>query len=144
MKRSSPKILLLNQQQKWKTSLPDLKRDTESALAEVIASHPFPASIQEIEILLVTPDESAAVHGEFFDDDSATDVMTFAADPLASIMICPEIARKQRHEERLTIYDEVLTYAIHGLLHLSGLDDHSSSDFQRMQAEQTRIRRAIR
>ncbi|MEM6884487.1 MAG: rRNA maturation RNase YbeY [Verrucomicrobiota bacterium] len=140
MKKSSPKILLLNRQNSWKTSLPDLKRDIASAMVEVVKSHPFPSTIQEIEVLLVTPSESSNIHQEFFNDPNATDVMTFAADPLASIMICPEIARKQRHEEGLSIYEEVLTYAIHGLLHLTGLDDHSAADFKRMQAEQTRIR----
>jgi len=84
------------------------------------------------------------VHQEFFNDSNATDVMTFAADPLASIMICPEVARRQRYEEGLSIYDEVLTYAIHGLLHLTGLDDQSNNDFKHMQAEQTRIRLAVK
>ena len=144
MKRSSPKILLLNQQKRWKTSLPDLKRDIASALKEVIASQAFPQSIREIEFLLVTPSESSSVHQEFFNDSNATDVMTFAADPLASIMICPEVARRQRYEEGLSIYDEVLTYAIHGLLHLTGLDDQSNNDFKHMQAEQTRIRLAVK
>jgi len=70
--------------------------------------------------------------------------MTFAADPLASIMICPEIARQQRHEEDLSIFDEVLTYTIHGLLHLTGMDDLSSAEFKRMKLEQKRIRLAVK
>ncbi len=92
---------------------------------------------------MVTPTESSRVHREFFNDPAATDVMTFNAEPMASIMICPEIARKQRQAESLSIYDEVLTYAIHGLLHLTGMDDQTRSEFKIMQTEQTRIRKAV-
>jgi probable rRNA maturation factor len=143
VKKNSPEILLLNRQKKWKTPRPKLTRDLQSALAEVITAHEFPPSIREIEFLLVTQTESASVHKEFFNDATATDVMTFAADPMASIMICPEIARTQRQEEGLSIYDEVLTYAIHGLLHLSGMNDQTSLDFKQMKSEQARIRQRV-
>lgn len=58
-------------------------------------------------------------------------------------MVCPEIAAKQRHLEKLTHHDEVLTYIIHGLLHLAGWDDLTDAQFSAMQKEQERILAAV-
>lgn len=59
----------------------------------------------------------------------STDVITYdlrpAADgePSAEIYICPAVAAKYAAELGNTLSREICLYAVHGLLHLSGLDD---------------------
>lgn len=89
---------------------------------------------------LVTPGDSARVHGEFFNDPTPTDVMTFMH---GEIIICPQVANQQRSMEKLGLHDEILTYLIHGLLHLCGLDDQKDGDFIKMAATQKAIREKV-
>jgi probable rRNA maturation factor len=70
------------------------------------------------------------------EDPTPTDVITFHH---GEIFICPEIAEKQRKEEGLSLHEEVLTYIVHGLLHLTGMNDHSKKDFEAMKKRQTTI-----
>jgi len=44
----------------------------------------------------------------------------------------------------LSLHDEVLTYILHGLLHLCGLDDLTQKDFNRMRREQSRLLQKVR
>lgn len=69
-------------------------------------------------------------------DPTPTDVITFDH---GEILVCPAVAERQRHAEGLSLEDEVLTYILHGLLHLCGLNDHKERDFQRMRREQSRL-----
>jgi probable rRNA maturation factor len=80
------------------------------------------------------------VHAEFLDDPAPTDVISFEH---GELIVCPEVAEQQRHIENLSLAEEVLTYIIHGCLHLCGYDDHSDADFQRMRRKQTQIRNRV-
>ncbi|MEM6821936.1 MAG: rRNA maturation RNase YbeY [Verrucomicrobiota bacterium] len=141
---NAPEILLLNQQGRWKVDLSRLKHDLEKASSVLpLQGHIIPEAIKQVEFSLVTPSSSLKIHRDFFKDASATDVMTFPTEPIASVIICPEIARHQRDAEGLSVYEEVLTYAIHGMLHLSGLNDLKDMEFERMRREQTAIRKQI-
>ncbi len=62
----------------------------------------------------------ARVHGDFLDDPTETDVITF---PYGEILVCPAVAKARAAQLRLKLDDEVLLYALHGLLHLAGYDD---------------------
>lgn len=81
------------------------------------------------------------MHAAFLDDPAPTDVITFDH---GEILVCPAVAERQRKAEGLTLEDEVLTYILHGLLHLSGLDDHQERDFRRMRREQQRLLDRVR
>jgi probable rRNA maturation factor len=89
---------------------------------------------------MVSEAESGRVHAEFLNDPTPTDVITFAD---GELIICPAVADRQRHIEGLTLPAEVLTYIIHGCLHLCGYDDRADADFQTMRRAQTRLRRQI-
>lgn len=84
----------------------------------------------------MTPAAIHRVHREFFDDDTSTDVITF---PHGEILICPLIAARQARAIGHDTHREILTYAVHGLLHLLGWDDLTPSGFQRMAREQARL-----
>ena len=93
-----------------------------------------------MDVVFVTPAVSGKVHHEFFHDPTPTDVMTFMH---GELIICPVIAFNQKKIEGLNFEDELLTYIIHGMLHLCGRDDHSDKDFENMQKEQTKLRQKL-
>lgn len=62
----------------------------------------------------------ARVHGDFLGDPTETDVITF---PYGEILVCPAVARDRAAEFDFKVEQEILLYALHGLLHLAGYDD---------------------
>ena len=81
------------------------------------------------------------VHGEFMGDASTTDVITF---PYGEILICPAVAQERVHPHRLGLEDEVLLYALHGLLHLAGYDDRKLVDARKMSRAQMHLLRQVK
>ena len=93
-------------------------------------------SLQEVEITLVDDDTIARVHGEFMEDPTPTDVITFHH---GEILISVETAERQAAEYGRSWQDEVSLYIVHGLLHLAGYLDKTPEDFKCMAAAQERI-----
>jgi probable rRNA maturation factor len=83
---------------------------------------PLPAhfSAPVIHFVLVDRATMARVHGDFLGDPSETDVITF---PYGEILVCPAVAQDRAGKYGLEMEQEVLLYALHGLLHLAGYDD---------------------
>ncbi len=50
---------------------------------------------------------------------------------------------RQARQRGHSVERELLLYAVHGLLHCAGFDDHGTAAFDRMHAEEDRILRAI-
>jgi len=93
----------------------------------------------DVSLALVNDRTMSDLHLQFMNLPGPTDVLTFPLDFDAAgavtsgeIIICvPEAARCARvHGTRLT--DELLLYAIHGLLHLIGMDDRTKRGFRDM------------
>ena len=102
--------------------------------------------LREFSVALVDDREMQRVHGEFLNDPTTTDVVTFPLETNekgevteGEVVICvPEAircARQRGHRTR----NELLLYAIHGMLHLSGYDDTSKREFGRMHAKEDEI-----
>lgn len=87
-------------------------------------------SCEEIGIYFVTTRKISQLHEEFFSDPSATDCITFPIDKsyLGEIFICPKIALAYASEHQLCPKKELFLYLIHGILHLSGLDDQTEEE----------------
>jgi probable rRNA maturation factor len=119
---------------------PLLLRQVEAALPCVLTfPGPHPGALgglDEIEITIVDDATIARIHGEFMDDPTATDVITFHH---GEIIISADTAARQGREHRQTVQREVLLYAIHGLLHLHGHEDRDPAEAAAMQAAQERI-----
>ncbi len=94
------------------------------------------AGLGEVEISVVSDDSIAAVHGQFMDDPTPTDVITFHH---GEILVSWDTARQRAVEYDHPPLRELLLYVIHGLLHLNGHDDHDAEDRRRMHAIQDRI-----
>ncbi len=99
---------------------------------------PVLSELAEIEISLVDDDVIADVHGQFLDDPTPTDVITF---PHGEILVSVETAKKAGPEHGLDLREETLLYIIHGLLHLNGHTDLSEPERTGMHAAQERILR---
>jgi probable rRNA maturation factor len=93
-------------------------------------------NLSEIEITLMSDSEIASVHGEFLDDPTPTDVITFHH---GEILISVETATRQAASHGLSTQDETALYLIHGLLHLAGWDDHNPDSAAAMASLQQNI-----
>jgi probable rRNA maturation factor len=82
----------------------------------------------------------ARVHGDFLNDVSETDVITF---PYGEILVCPAVARDRAADYGLEVEQEVLLYALHGLLHLTGYDDTTPELAKEMATAQTRLLKQV-
>lgn len=87
------------------------------------------ADLSEIEVTLLSDPEIAVVHGEFLDDPTPTDVITFHH---GEILISLDTAARQAPAHGLSAPDETALYLIHGLLHLAGWDDHDPDEAAEM------------
>ena len=96
------------------------------------------ARIASLSLVVVDDAAMASLHHDHLGLDTTTDVLTFdlrdAADlPLdGEIVLCLDEARRQAQRRGHDTRVEVLLYAVHGLLHLLGEDDHADADYQRM------------
>jgi probable rRNA maturation factor len=93
----------------------------------------------EVEITLLGEAAIAKVHGEFLEDPTPTDVITFEhGEILIGVPIAAANAKKFRHPADC----EVALCAIHGLLHLLGYDDLTEKERVIMHARQEEILKA--
>src|SRR5262249_42284443 len=120
--------------------LPVRKLQAEAEAAARLLAPKFPAGLAAVEISFIAPRESGRIHLEFFGDPASTDVMTFEH---GEILICPDVAERQRKASGLSLRAELLTYVIHGMLHLCGWNDLGPGEFEAMAREQDRVRRRI-
>lgn len=104
------------------------------------AEPPVLGGLDEVEVSLISDDAIAAVHGDFMDDPTATDVITFHH---GEILISVETAVRCAAEHGHPVEREALLYVIHGLLHLNGHDDLSEPARSRMHATQEAILEAV-
>lgn len=99
---------------------------------------PVLGDLCEIEISLVDDEVIADIHGQFLDDPTPTDVITF---PHGEILVSVETAKKSGPEHGLSLREETLLYIIHGLLHLNGHTDLSEPERAEMHVAQEKILR---
>lgn len=85
--------------------------------------------------LLLTDDvEMAALHGTWLDDATPTDVMSFAIDGEAELVVSVATARAVARRLGHAVRAEVALYIVHGLLHVLGYDDTTRPARTRMRA----------
>jgi probable rRNA maturation factor len=106
----------------------------------------------QINLAIVDDERMAQWHQQYCGQPGTTDVLTFdlrdepggIETPVeGDIVLCIEEAARQAqnrgHDTRL----ELLLYAVHGLLHLLGEDDHDPADYEKMhQREDELLKRA--
>lgn len=88
------------------------------------ASRTFPG---ELSLVFLTDRALAALHGDFLDDPSTTDVITFEGDAAhgigGEICVSADTAAAYAAEHGREFAEELTLYVVHGWLHLAGHDD---------------------
>ena len=92
--------------------------------------------LDSVEISIIDDKQIAKVHGEFMDDPSPTDVITF---DYGEILVSAETALSNSEEMQVSLENEILLYIIHGMLHLGGYLDGSNAEFKEMKSLQEMI-----
>ena len=101
---------------------------------------PLPPDVEAVEVVLLDRATMAQVHGDFLGDDTVTDVITF---PYGEILVCPSVAQDAALVNGLTVHNEVLLYALHGVLHLAGYDDLKPADAAEMAQVQEELLKQV-
>ena len=119
-------IHITNPQRRVKIDRPLLRRAVKHILSAASITR------AEIGIALVDDTTIAAVHGEFLDDPTPTDVISFVLDASngqleGEIVASADTAARQSVKYRWPATDELLLYVVHGMLHLVGYDDTTPS-----------------
>lgn len=106
----------------------------------------------EVSIHFASIEEITEMHGEFFDDPTPTDCITFPIDDseeeefykvLGEVFVCPEVALNYSQENQLPIEEELTLYIVHGLLHLLGYDDIEDEDRVQMRKQEALLMRLL-
>lgn len=94
-------------------------------------------------VKLVDDAEMVRLHGRFLGIPSTTDVMTFADGSEVDLAVCVPEARRRSAELGHSVREELLLYALHGLLHAAGMKDGTPEEFEAMHAAEDRLLGAI-
>ena len=98
----------------------------------------------EIIFHFVSVERITDLHGEFFDDPTPTDCMTFPIDSpdsegeviLGEVFVCPKVATHYLPENP---YHETTLYIVHGILHLLHYDDIEEHDRKEMRTQESAL-----
>ncbi len=123
---------------------PWLRRYAERALALAAPQ------LRELSIVLVGDAAIARLHKQFFGDPATTDVITFPLEldrrgraTCGELYLCVPMARRQAALRGIDPERELLLYAIHGMLHLSGYDDTNARGYATMHRKEDQILRHL-
>ena len=105
---------------------------------------------QELSLAIVADEMMAALHEEFLQVPGTTDVLSFelerrddASVAEGEVIICLDEATRQAAQRGHAVEEELLLYALHGLLHLCGYDDRTGPDHTRMHAREDELLESI-
>lgn len=106
----------------------------------------------EVRVRVAGDDEVAQVHARYLGIPGTTDVITFdlaegasaSGTPLdVDVLVCLDEARRQAAVRGHALDHELLLYALHGVLHCLGEDDHDPASHDRMHRREDSILQAI-
>jgi probable rRNA maturation factor len=101
----------------------------------------------ELSLAFLTDEALAKLHGDFLDDPSTTDVITFEGEPTfgaaGEICVSADTAAKFARTHKGDFARELTLYVVHGWLHLAGYDDLEPAKKRRMRAAEARAMRRL-
>jgi probable rRNA maturation factor len=114
-------------------------------------AHPLlRTSLRELSVALVGDAEMSALHERFLGIAGPTDVLTFpleqdesGCDIAGEVVVCVPEARRQAKLNGNSARQELLLYALHGMLHLSGFGDRTPLEFRKMHRKEDEILRQL-
>ncbi|MCK6448952.1 MAG: rRNA maturation RNase YbeY [Planctomycetes bacterium] len=94
-------------------------------------------------VVFVSDRELAALHAQWLDDPSTTDVITFdlegGAGPAGELYVSVDRAVAVSRARGGSVERELALYLVHGVLHLCGYDDRLPSARRRMRRAERRV-----
>lgn len=125
-------------------------------------------AIAAVRVRVVDDEEMSRLHERFLGESTTTDVLSWAS-PAGSragarglgaeseqtgrgveharveldIAVCADEAMRRAQEHGHALREELLLYAVHGLLHGVGFDDASAEAFMEMHEQEARLMRAL-
>ena len=104
------------------------------------------AGRRELEVSLLLTDDAgiAELHGQFMNDPTPTDVMSFDDEDSVDVVVNVQRARDVAAEHGTTIRAELALYLVHGLLHACGHDDIDNVDRARMRVGENEVMTRLR
>ena len=141
----APRALLSDRQRSLRLDPRRLVREMEAVLLRAR----FPG---DLSLSLVDDREMGRLHGRFSGDPAPTDVLAFPLPgpvpggppaPAGEVVVSVETAVREARARGLRPRVEVLLYAVHGVLHLLGEDDHDPVKARRMDRRTLALLRAL-
>lgn len=116
-------------------------------LRQLSAAEAFiPSAPRTLSVALVGDAIMSRLHEDFLKIPGPTDVLTFELDHdskgrviAGEVIVCVPQARRQAQKNGSTVRKELLLYALHGMLHLSGFDDRTASGYRAMHRREDQI-----
>ncbi len=103
----------------------------------------------QVNIVFVSEAEILRINKTYLNHHYVTDVISFnherppfdVPEPwdFGDVYVCYAVARKNAPRFKHTILQEMMMYAVHGCLHLSGMDDHDPADRAEMDRQAEKI-----
>jgi probable rRNA maturation factor len=103
----------------------------------------LPRPLGKLSIALVNDAMMSTLHRRFMNLAGPTDVLTFPDNGGGEVAICVPEARRCAKEHGTRVRDELLLYAIHGMLHLTGMDDRTARGFEAMHRMEDEILKSL-
>lgn len=101
----------------------------------------------KLELIFVSDETLAGLHGRFLQDDSVTDVMAFdlsgAEGDEFEVYVSVDRAREVSLARAVSIERELSLYIVHGSLHLCGYDDHDDEERARMRTAEATVMHSL-
>ncbi len=103
----------------------------------------------ELSVAFLTDAALARLHGDFMDDPSTTDVITFPAPDTdhglaGEVCISVDTARNYAAQHDHAFAEELTLYLVHGYLHLAGYDDRTAVTRKQMRSAERLALAAVR
>lgn len=128
----NPQIdIYLNTESSWVTEsmLETYRTALHQLLPMLLQNPPGPdhvlTTLDMVEISVVDDATIARIHGEFLNDPTPTDAITF---PYGEIIVSCDTAERYAQEHGLSREEELFRYMVHGLTHLHGYLDYEPED----------------
>jgi probable rRNA maturation factor len=137
-----PKITVQNLQRRISVNVAELEKFASKAVLHSLRLQQRKRTdlreLSEIFILLISDRRMALLHRKFLGQSGSTDVLTFQH---GEVFVSVETARRHARAFGNSLVCELKLYVVHGLLHLHGFNDQTSSGAHEMKAAQEKILR---
>lgn len=94
-----------------------------------------------VNIIYIDSKDMAEMNEKYLSHEGDTDVITFPLEDDTidgEVYICPDVAKSQAEEYKVSLENEILRLSAHGALHLCGYDDDTAEKRQLMSDLETK------